>query len=307
MLKQLKPIELEPPTQDEKSSFTLDTVAGRDSLAERIEKDIDLWCQKQYDDGPRSHLGASIIGHECERYLWFAFHWMFYEVFSGRMQRLFQRGHLEEDRVIEWLRGIGFIIKQTEVFEDSQQRIVFAEGHGGGSLDGTVQFPERYGKFEPILLEIKTQKDKKFNLLQGSGVQKEKPMHYIQASTYGRQRGLRYCLYIAVNKEDDDLDIEVIELDWSLAEAHIARAEKIIDSRFAPPRMVGARPEFFKCKFCPALNICFFSAPVTKNCRSCFNSRAVSDGQWHCGLYNSIIPKEYITQGCEAWQPLPTK
>src|SRR3954469_10381472 len=154
---ELKSVQLSPIAEDKRLHFRLDTVAGRDELAEQIQTDIDEWCQKQYDDGPRSHLGASIIGHKCERYLWFSFHWMYYQVFSGRMQRLFQRGHLEEERVIQWLRGIGFTIKQVAVQENSQERIVFAEGHGGGSLDGTAQLPTRYGTFAPILIEIKTQ------------------------------------------------------------------------------------------------------------------------------------------------------
>lgn len=305
MLSELKPVQLSPIAEDKRIHFRLDTVAGRDELAEQIHSDIDEWCQKQYDDGPRSHLGASIIGHKCERYLWFSFHWMYYQVFDGRMQRVFQRGHLEEERVIQWLRGIGFTIKQVDVQEDSQQRIVFAEGHGGGSLDGTAQLPIRYGHFGPILIEIKTQKDKKFSLLQGKGVQKEKPMHFVQASVYGRGKGLQYCLYVAVNKEDDDLNIELIELDWGLADAEISKAESIINSRFAP-RRIHENASFFECKYCPAVGVCHLNAPVPKNCRSCFHSEPINGSQWRCNKWNAVIPKLEIPKGCEAWQQLPT-
>lgn len=303
----LKQITIDLPSDDDKKTFRIDTVDGRDNLAKQILDDIDTWCQKQYDDGPRSHLGASIIGHKCERYLWFSFRWMYHEIFSGRMQRLFQRGHLEEERVVEWLRGIGVEVSQVTVVEDNkQQRIVFAEGHGGGSLDGTIKLPSRYGNFPSILLEIKTQKDKKFNLLVGKGVQKEKPMHYSQASVYGRRKGLLYCLYIAVNKEDDDLNVELIELDWSLADAELNKAEKVINSRFAPSRMPGARFDFWECKFCPALGVCFLNAPVMKNCRSCFYSEAMPNAQWKCNKFVQIIPNEFIPQGCDEWIQLPT-
>lgn len=308
MLKQIKHVQLSVVPSDELAQFRLDTVAGRDALATRIETDIDEWCQKQYDDGPRSHLGASIIGHECERYIWFSFRWMYYQVFSGRMQRLFQRGHLEEQRIFQWLEGIGFKISEIDD-SGKQHRIVFAEGHGGGSLDGFLGIPERYGVNVAnliILLEAKTQKDKKFSILQGSGVQKEKPMHFIQASVYGRRRNVQYCLYIAVNKEDDDLNVEVIELDWGLADAELAKAEKIINSHF-PPRRISENPSLWKCKYCPAVAVCHLGAPVMKNCRSCYNAEAVDAAQWKCNKWNAIIPPEAIAQGCDAWQQLPTR
>lgn len=305
MQNQLKLVQLNPPSDEERQQFRLDTVAGRDALAERIEKDIDEWCQLQYDDGPRTHLGASIIGHECERYIWFGFRWMFYEIFSGRMQRLFQRGHLEENRIIEWLSGIGFTVKQVNI-DGRQFKIAFASGHGGGSSDGIGSLPPRYGQFPPILLEFKTQKDKRFSLLQGSGVQKEKPMHFIQASVYGRRLDLHYCLYIAVNKENDDLNVELIELDWSLAEAEETKAEKIINSVFPPPR-ISDNPSFWKCKMCPANPVCHLGAPVVKNCRSCINAEPMPEKQWRCNKWNAIIPELEIAKGCEAWSQLPTR
>jgi hypothetical protein len=306
MLTELKSIQLPPLPQDKLSLFRLDTMAGRDELAQQIEADIDTWCQLQYDDGPRSHLGASIIGHECERFIWFSFRWMYYQVFSGRMQRLFQRGHLEEYRIFQWLQGIGF--RTTSVDLDGKQiRILFAEGHGGGSTDGVAMLPTRYGNFtEPILLEMKTQKDKKFAALQGSGVEKEKPLHFIQASVYGRRLGIRYCLYIAVNKETDDLDVELIELDWGKADAELLKAETIIDAPF-PPRRISENASQYQCKYCPAVGVCHLGAPVMKNCRSCFYAKAVAGKQWHCNRWNAIIPPDAIPKGCDGWQQLPTR
>lgn len=303
MLKPLKLVQLSPLSSIE--PFDLEGMAGRDALATQIEKDIDEWCQLQYDDGPREHLGASIIGHECERFIWFGFRWMYREVHSGRMQRLFQRGHLEEDRIIEWLTGIGFTVQQVSI-DNKQFRIAFASGHGGGSSDGITTLPIRYGQFPPVLLECKTQKDKRFNILQGSGVQKEKPMHFIQASIYGRRLGLHYCLYIAVNKENDDLNIELIELDWSLADAETTKAEKIINSWVPPPR-ISDNPSFWKCKMCPANPICHLGAPVIKNCRSCRFAEPMDNKEWFCHQWKSNIPASEIPKGCESWQSMPTQ
>lgn len=305
MIKPNKLVQLPEVDSDFKKDFELESAAGRDALANQIESDIDKWCQEQYDEGPRSHLGASIVGHECERFIWFGFRWMYREIFSGRMQRLFQRGKLEEERIIEWLNGIGFNIKAVNV-DGKQFRIVFADQHGAGSSDAIGMLPTRYGNFPPILLEFKTQKDKRFSILQGSGVQKEKPMHFIQASVYGKRLKLQYCLYIAVNKENDDLNVELIELDWGLAGAEEVKAEKIVNSIFPPPRL-NENPSFWRCKYCPALAVCHLGAPVLKNCRSCRFAEPIENAEWRCNRWQAVIPKSEIPKGCGEWSQLPTR
>ena len=59
------------------------------------------------DDGFRDHLGASIIGKDCERALWYDFRWAARRGFSGRMLRLFDTGKREEDRLVRDLRRTG--------------------------------------------------------------------------------------------------------------------------------------------------------------------------------------------------------
>lgn len=84
-------------------------------VSTKILEDIDNHCAKVYDDGHRNHLGASLIGHNCSRYLWYVFRWVFHKEHSGRQQRLFNRGHREEERFVEWLRGVGFKVKEYDL------------------------------------------------------------------------------------------------------------------------------------------------------------------------------------------------
>jgi len=57
--------------------------------------------KKQGDTGHLSKtLGISQIGRPCERYLWYLFRQCVKSKFSGRMYRLFERGNLEESRLI---------------------------------------------------------------------------------------------------------------------------------------------------------------------------------------------------------------
>lgn len=89
-------------------------------IAKRVMQDIDDYCVKAYDGGHRTHLGASLIGHACSRYLWGIFRWLKHEETTGRKQRLFNRGHREEARFVEWLEGIGCQV----FFEDRDSKIL---------------------------------------------------------------------------------------------------------------------------------------------------------------------------------------
>lgn len=64
------------------------------------------------DNTPRSHLGASVLGVDCDRERWYTYRWATKRDFEGRMLRLFDRGHKEEHRFVTWLRLIGCEVRQ---------------------------------------------------------------------------------------------------------------------------------------------------------------------------------------------------
>ena len=273
---------------------------NRKFLADRIKSDIDNYCAEAYDDGHRNHLGASQIGHICSRYLFNTFRWVSHKKHTGRMQRLFNRGHLEEARFIEWLKGIGFEVKDVDD-NGKQLRIISSMGHFGGSLDGQGIPPEAYNVSEPMLLEFKTQgTGSGFEKLKSEGVKKVKPVHYTQMCIYGKHYGLRFALYCCINKNDDDLHIEVVTLDWQLAEQQEAKATDIIFATI-PPEKFAFSEAVFECKYCDFVGICHRGESAEKNCRSCINSVPVANGEWRCKLYDLIIPEDFIKKGCEQW------
>lgn len=281
-------------------------------LADNIRKDIDAFCIQKYDDGHRSHLGASVIGHPCSRNLWYNFRWVSHKTHSGRQYRLFQRGHLEEARVHDYLTGIGcnvqIFAQGTEHIEDKgkrQIRIYGCEGHFAGSVDGIIKLPERYLIQQDVLFlgEYKTQGTQKFPKLQKEGVQIAKHQHFCQQSIYGLKLGLQYAIYISVNKNDDDLHIEVIKLDWELGKFLEQKAYDIIFSN-EPPNRISASPSYFDCKWCDLSATCWNNKPADKNCRSCKYCHAVKDAQWECKWYDQIVPKEFIKIGCNNWDSI---
>lgn len=275
----------------------------RKTLADRIKADIEAHCVETYADGHRSHLGTSLIGHKCSRYLWYIFRWAKDVVHSGRMYRLFQRGHWEEPHYTAYLRGIGF---ECWTVDDNgnQYRIATCGGHFGGSMDGAAKAPPKYDIGEPLLLEFKTHNTgSHWTALTTSGVAYQEPKHFVQMSVYGAFQKLRYALYMNTNKNDDTLHVEIVELDWKLAEQSVMKANQIILATVPPPRL-SENPTFWECKFCDMHDICHGGKPLAINCRSCKHARPVDGAQWHCNLYNSVIPKETIAKGCPHHLPL---
>jgi len=277
----------------------------RQALAKEIHDAIDKYCENTYNDGHRNHLGASLIGGECKRYMWYVFRWVKEVRAPGRMARLFNRGHKEEARFIEWLRGIGFRIWDTDD-NGNQTRISGVGGHYGGSLDSVGMAPEwlrMLVEVGPILVEYKTHGERSFTKLVKEGVKVSKPTHWVQMCTYGRYYKFKYALYCAINKNDDDLHIEIVELDWSVADENYRKAEEVIQA-VKPPLRLSELPSYFKCKTCDMAEVCHRSADYEKNCRSCNYAVPVKDGEWFCGYNNGVIPKDFIKVGCQQWKPV---
>jgi hypothetical protein len=270
----------------------------RENLEQTILREIDEWCVNKYSEGHRKHLGASIIGDPCSRRLWYTFRWVRRETFSGRMHRLFQVGHNAEPRFIEYLKGIGFVI--FDKTEDGKQfRISGCEGHYGGSLDSWGYLPERYNYKNKVLFEFKTNNTGSgFVNVGKNGVPKEKPKHYAQMCQYGFKHQIEYCVYVIENKNDSDLIIKIVPLDWNYGAALEKKAEDIILSNF-PPAKISEQPSYFECKFCDFSKICHENEPVEINCRSCKLSSPIANKEWFCNRFNSVIPQEYIEKGCE--------
>lgn len=267
------------------------------------------------DEGFRSHMGASLIGGECARSIWYGWRWATKPKFDDRILRLFNRGHLEEARFIAMLLSAGVAVYQQDE-HGKQFRISHAGGHFGGSGDGIgVGLPElNHGT--PALLEFKTHGEKSFielagkldewrgflegrNHFTGKGVRDAKFEHYVQMNIYMRKMGIPVALYGAVNKNTDDLYMEIVVLDTAIADQFLARGEKLIEMN-APPKRLSDSPGFWKCRFCDHKAMCHKlpKATVERNCRTCQFSKPSNDGNWVCTKHDSIIPKETQLIGC---------
>jgi hypothetical protein len=272
----------------------------RDVLADKIKNGIDAYCEKTYTQGHRDHLGASLMGEPCSRKLWYNFRWVKAESFSGRMLRLFQVGHNFEPRAIQLLRGIGFEVFERDPATGKQFRISGCNDHYGGSLDGIAKAPESWETTEPFLLEFKTNgTGAGYANVAKNGMQREKPKHYAQLVQYGKYYQIKYALYVIENKNDSDITIEIVPLDWNYGTLLENKAKDIIEAK-TPPARISDNPAYQECKFCSFVDVCHNGECVEINCRSCKFASPVAEGQWHCSHWNAIIPKDAILKGCDS-------
>lgn len=255
------------------------------------------------DDGFRSHMGASLIGSECARDIWYGFRWATKKKFDAKLLRLFNRGHLEEARFIAMLLMIGCKVYQQDA-NGKQFRISDAGGHFGGSGDGVVVGCPDVPQGAPAVIECKTHSDKSFAALVKQGVRDAKPEHYVQMNVYMRKMGIAYALYMAVNKNNDDIHLEIVHLDIETADAFINRGVQLVFMDSAPKKL-NQSPGYFKCKWCDHRPLCHLGQPAAVNCRTCAYSRPEQDGTWVCANPNGhpgVIDKERQLIACDRFE-----
>jgi hypothetical protein len=261
--------------------------------------------ESQQEDPRRPHLGASLIGRQCERQLWYVFRWAMAKGHDGRLLRLFKAGQDFEPRIVQELRAIGVEVLDTA--PDGKQWSVSAlGGHFGGSMDGAaLRLPEAPKTWH--VLEFKTHNDKSFADLQKNGVRKAKPEHFSQMTVYMGLTGMERALYMAENKNTSELYEERIEFDTVEFARLMARAERVVTAA-EPPLRTSNDPSFYVCKWCDYAEICHGNRAPDVNCRTCCHSTPMLDGErrWTCELYGDVdIETQRTSDQCPSHRYIP--
>lgn len=276
-----------------------------DSLT--VEMIYEAYQRAARSEKRRGYLGASQIGGPCERALWYGFRWCGEgESFDGRMLRLFATGDLEEERFGADLRSIGCEVHLVDPDTGKQFAVSAVAGHFRGHMDGAaLGVPEAPKTWH--LLEFKTHNAKSFATLRAQSVAKAKPEHYAQMAVYMALGGLKRALYLAVNKDTDELYSE--RLRWEEvrpdAEALLARAERVVKAKFPPARLSDDR-DHFQCRWCSYRELCHESTPpapavpLKVTCRSCVHATPEmdGDGRWSCAKKGKTLAVAEQERAC---------
>lgn len=245
---------------------------------------------------PRPHLGCSLVGHPCDRWLWLSFRFAVKQQFPGRVLRMFRRGRNEEVTIIDDLRAIGIKVRSLA----SQMRVDFGS-HLAGSIDAILDGGVPGAMKAKHVAEFKTHSSKSFADVVKNGVEKSKPEHFVQMQLYMAGTGIERALYVAVNKDDDTIYTERLVYDAAVADKYIKRGQRIaLADRMPEP--ISTDPSWYQCKWCPAYAMCHQAEPTKEaNCRTCAHSTAKADSTWHCARHDADdIPLEWQVKGCDS-------
>lgn len=280
-------------------------MAALPDLGDPVADAIDAAVFESHDEDERTYLGASVAGKPCDRELWYGFRWATApERFSGRMLRLFDTGHMDEARMVMWLQLAGMTVDPVDPSTCEQWAITFADGHGGGHADGRVTGVPGAPVVEH-LLECKTHNERSFTELKKHGVHVAKPEHFAQMQLYMHGLGLTRALYLAKNKNTDELYSERVRYDVDFTAKLIARLERIVAAHVAPPRIADS-PDAFACRFCKKADVCHNGAEARRNCRTCLAASPVSGGRWRCDRFGHDLPVADQKLGCPSHRFLPS-
>ena len=241
----------------------------RPSMAERINALVDAaLIAERAATPPRIYLGASRLGHACERALQFEFAGAQKDDgadFSGQTLRVFAIGHHLEDLAIRWLRAAGIDLVTQK--RDGGQFGFVAGGRIRGHVDGIIaDAPAALGLRTPALWECKTMNAKNWRSCVKDGVTVSKPVYAAQIAIYQAYMepsvpgiSAAPALFTAINKDTAELHHELVPFDAGLAQRMSDRAVRILQATDAGellPRIAASR-DFFECRFCAHAERCW--------------------------------------------------
>jgi hypothetical protein len=266
--------------------------------------------EKRANEGRGDNYGVpmSTIGHECDRALWYALRWAVYpEQIDGVKQRRFDTGNIEEERLLDDLEAAGLKVERTDPATGAPYRVELCKGWLRGKVDGhAVDVPEAPKTVHVV--ECKSHNDKSYKELIKKKVKDGKFDHWAQCQMYMHSENLTRCLYIAVNKNTDELYVERVYYDKDYAVRAENRVGYLVLSNKAPPKLYEdpSKKEAYICGWCPAKHVCHEHAFARKNCRTCLSADFRENAVVHCTLWDKELDYEAQQRGCDQHLYLPS-
>jgi hypothetical protein len=256
--------------------------------------------EEGHDDWESVGVPAGDIGLECDRQIWLAFRRASVpEEITWRKRRIFERGNIEEERLLDLLRMIG-----CQVWGE-QDRVRAVGGHLRGKIDGRALGIIEAPKTEHII-ECKSAKDSVFQKVKKEGVKAGKPEHYATFQFYMFGLGVDRVQYMMSGKDDEDLHLERVNYDVDFALRAVARIERIVNMPEPPSRLCSKRDDF-RGMFCRQAEVCWQEAWPRAHCRTCLHSSPIMDGNagWDCARWSKPLTLQEQDEGCAAHLYIP--
>ncbi len=251
-----------------------------------------------------TRLGASSIGEECLRRVFYSWRSYSQRQTEGRMHLLFETGDIYEKRIIQKLREIGLEVwdrdgngKQWTWAHPSGHFTIFADGVCRGVLGAEKT---------PHLLETKSHNQNNFEKLNKYNVKVSHPEHYIQCQMGMWGLRLERALYVGVNKNDDAYYFERLHLDRDCVAMVEEKIQKLISSTLTPAG-ISQTANAPGCKYCYHKGVCVGKEAPLKHCRTCRNVRSVANeksewGDWFCEVHQKNLSYGEQLRACDSYE-----
>lgn len=207
-----------------------------DKIQERIDKAL-LTTR----DKPRSYLGASVLGEECARKIWYYVNDP-KEVDDPQTLRKFEVGKRLEPMVVKLLKDAGY-----QLFCVGDDQIRFEDGNIAGSGDGVIKGIDG-DEDTPYLLEVKTSNEFSFKQFKKQGIDANEK-YKGQVMIYMKYFRLSKCLFVVLNKDNQEIYMEIVSYDEFESERLIQRGKHILTLDTEPERHYNSK-SWFKCQWC---------------------------------------------------------
>lgn len=213
----------------------------RDTLTKIIEKH-----QSTDDEQVRDYIGASIIGSDCLRQIWYEFKGTKAEKVPAKTRRTWAIGKNLEGLILDWLDESGLDICRIWYDLRSESVPIF-QGH----LD-SVWFKHKEAH---AIVEIKTAKDASFKIFVKSGIRIWNPQYYAQVQSYMGMSAIFSTYILVLNKDNSVISDELVTFDEEYYRQLEQKALMISQAVVAPPKINGSAL-YFKCKMCKFNEVC---------------------------------------------------
>lgn len=195
---------------------------------------------------PRTHIGASQIGHACDRRIWLDYHEEAQEEITPRGRRIFRVGKLLEELIREELERLDMVHIQD-------WQVPLSDPPLKGEADGIIKIKGE-GSF---ILEIKSMNERGFKEILKKGCQQTHFQYWAQCQAYMGMSGLKEAILLVMNKNDQRLFAEKIPYDDRLYLALLEKTQRIMNASTIPKGFTLFEKPNFVCSWCPYREKCW--------------------------------------------------
>jgi hypothetical protein len=196
--------------------------------------------QETIIDEVRDYIGASSIGSDCLRQIWYEYKGTPSSGIPTKTRRTWDIGKALEGLVLDWLEAAGITLVRTWLDLTSAKVEIF-KGH----LDAV--WTKKGEAF--AIIEVKTAKDSIYKTFVNKGVKVSHPQYYAQIQSYMGMSGIHSAYILVLNKDNSELYDELVTFDEEFYKRLEDKALMISQSNIEPPKVNGS-PYWWQCKIC---------------------------------------------------------